>query len=256
MFTKSDPSAPDGFFEAEAAGLAWLAEAGGVPCVKVARVASGVIELEELRGVRPSREAARRFGELLARTHAAGAPAFGAAPSGWRGRCYIGRREMSVVEHAAWSDFYPQERVRPYAEQAVARGNLSADGFRLVQRACDLIQSGIFDDGEPPARLHGDLWSGNVMWTPTGVVVIDPAAHGGHRETDLAMLVLFGAPFLDDILTGYDKAAPLAPGWHARLPIHQMFPLAVHAVGHGPSYGMELERAARAVLELGAGTAP
>jgi len=255
VFTKSDPSAPEGFFEAEAAGLAWLAEAGAVPCVRVERVASGVIELEELRGARPSREAARRFGELLARTHAAGAPAFGSPPSRWDGPCYIGRREMSVVEHAAWSDFYPQERVRPYAEQAVARGHLSADGFQLVQRACDLIQSGIFDDGEPPARLHGDLWSGNVMWTPTGVVVIDPAAHGGHRETDLAMLVLFGAPFLDDILAGYDKATPLAPGWHTRVPIHQMFPLAVHAVGHGPSYGVELERAARAVLELGAGSA-
>ncbi|TAJ47464.1 MAG: fructosamine kinase [Herbiconiux sp.] len=255
MFTKVDPAAPEGFFEAEAAGLAWLAAASGVPCVKVERVASDTIELEELRSTRPSREAARRFGELLARTHSAGAPAFGSPPDGWQGLCYIGRREMPVVEHSAWSDFYPQERVRPYAEQAVARGNLSADGFQLVQRACDLIQSGIFDDGEPPARLHGDLWSGNVMWTPTGVVVIDPAAHGGHRETDLAMLVLFGAPFLDDILAGYDDAAPLAPGWHQRVPIHQMFPLAVHAVGHGPSYGRELERAARAVLQLGAGTA-
>ena len=145
--------------------------------------------------------------------------------------------------------------MRPYAEQAVARGNLSADGFATVVRACDLIRSGIFDDGEPPARIHGDLWSGNVMWTPTGVVLIDPAAHGGHRETDLAMLVLFGAPFLDDILSAYDKVAPLAPGWHTRVPLHQLFPLAVHAVGHGPSYGIELERAARAVLTLGAGSA-
>lgn len=255
MFTKFDPSAPEGLFDAEAAGLEWLRAAGGVPCVKVERVASDTIELEELRTTRPSREAARRFGELLAATHRSGARAFGAGPPGWGGPYYIGRRGMSAGEHSSWSDFYVLERVRPYAEQAVARGNLTADGFQTVIRACDLIQSGIFDDGEPPARVHGDLWSGNVMWTPTGVVLIDPAAHGGHRETDLAMLVLFGAPFLDDILAGYDKAAPLAPGWHTRVPLHQLFPLSVHAVGHGASYGIELVRAARAVLELGAGSA-
>ncbi|WP_440710146.1 fructosamine kinase family protein [Herbiconiux sp. YIM B11900] len=255
MFTKSDPSAREGFFEVEAAGLAWLASAAGVPCVRVHEVDDESITLDELRSTRPNREAARRFGELLAVTHRAGAPAFGSPPAGWNGPAYIGRREMSVRSYERWSEFYPAERVRPYAEQAVARGNLSADGYVRVQRACDLIESGIFDDEEPPSRLHGDLWSGNVMWTPTGVTLIDPAAHGGHRETDLAMLVLFGAPFLDDILGAYDKAAPLAPGWHTRVPLHQLFPLAVHAVGHGPSYGTELERAARAVLELGSGTA-
>ncbi|GAA2241332.1 fructosamine kinase family protein [Herbiconiux moechotypicola] len=255
MFTKLDPSAPDGFFEAEAAGLAWLAEAGGARCVKVERVGPDRIDLEELTSARPSREAARRFGELLAVTHRAGAPAFGSPPAGWEGPSFIGRREMSVREHEQWSDFYVLERVMPYAEQAVGRGNLTAEGYRTVARACDLIRSGIFDDGEPPARVHGDLWSGNVMWTQTGVVLIDPAAHGGHRETDLAMLVLFGAPFVDDILAGYDKAAPLAPGWAGRVPMHQLFPLAVHAVGHGPSYGIELERAASAVLRFGAGSA-
>lgn len=255
MFRKSDPTAPEALYEVEAAGLAWLRDAGGVPVVTVHSVSEHAIELEELRSARPSREAARRFGELLAATHRAGAPSFGAPPVGWDGPCYIGRRSMTTGAFGPWSEFYPEQRVRPYAEQAVARGNISADGFQTVLRACDLIRSGIFDDDEPPARLHGDLWSGNVMWTPTGVVLIDPAAHGGHRETDLAMLVLFGAPFLDDILTAYDHAHPLAPGWHARVPLHQMFPLAVHAVGHGPSYGQELERAAAAVLRTAGGGA-
>ena len=253
MFTKTRSDAPEGFYEAEAAGLAWLAEAGGVPCVRVREVRRDGIDLDELRETRPSREAARRFGELLAVTHGAGAEAFGSPPPGHPGPWYIGRREMAARPSPEWSEFYPQERVRPYAEQAVARGNLTAEGFQTVVRACELIRSGIFDDGEPPARVHGDLWSGNVMWTPTGVTLIDPAAHGGHRETDLAMLVLFGAPFLDDILTAYDKAAPLAPGWHRRVPLHQLFPLAVHAVGHGPSYGSELVRAAEAVLGMAAG---
>jgi fructosamine-3-kinase len=81
-------------------------------------------------------------------------------------------------------------------------------------------------------------------------VLIDPAAHGGHRETDLAMLALFGLPHLDEVLAAYDEARPLRTGWEARVPLHQLHPLAVHAAGHGPSYGLALADAARATSAL------
>jgi fructosamine-3-kinase len=86
-------------------------------------------------------------------------------------------------------------------------------------------------------------------------VLIDPAAHGGHRETDLAMLSLFGCPFLDRVLAAYDEGAaaigaPLREGWHERVPVHQLHPLAVHAAGHGRSYGIALTEAAERTLEL------
>ncbi|MGB7364395.1 MAG: fructosamine kinase family protein, partial [Rhodococcus sp. (in: high G+C Gram-positive bacteria)] len=97
---------------------------------------------------------------------------------------------------------------------------------------------------------HGDLWSGNVMWTPDGVVVVDPAAHGGHRETDLAMLALFGCPHLGDVIDGYREAHDLDDGWRDRVPLHQLHPLAVHAAGHGRSYGLALADAARATMRL------
>jgi fructosamine-3-kinase len=80
------------------------------------------------------------------------------------------------------------------------------------------------------------------------VWVLDPAAHGGHRETDLAMLALFGAPQLDRILAVYDEAAPLAPGWRQRVGLHQLFPLLVHAVLFGSGYGTSAGAAARAAL--------
>jgi len=102
---------------------------------------------------------------------------------------------------------------------------------------------------EPPARLHGDLWAGNVHAGFDGRLwLLDPAAHGGHRETDLAMLALFGCPKLERLLAAYTDVASLASGWQQRVPLHQLFPLLVHAVLFGGGYGRSAVAAARAAL--------
>lgn len=249
MKTRDD--APSGFFEAEAAGLRWLAAApGGARVVRVVDVAPGRIELERVRTARPDRIAARAFGAALAATHDAGAAAFGARPDGWDGPVFIGRLEQAAVPETSWGRFYAEQRVRPFLAPAVRNGNLAPTDADAVAAVCDVIAAGDFDDDEPPARIHGDLWNGNVLWTPDGAVLIDPAAHGGHRETDLAMLDLFGCPFLEDVLEGYRDAHPLRDGWRERIPLHQLHPLAVHAVGHGPAYGAALADAARRVRAL------
>jgi fructosamine-3-kinase len=251
-FVKSNPAAPRGFFEAEAAGLTWLAEAradGGALTVHVESVAPGVIELQQLVPARPTPDAAARFGRALAVTHRAGATAFGAAPTGWHGPNFIGSRPMSCEPDASWGTFYSRQRVRPFLDVAVSAGSIGQRDAGAVLEACELLESGALDDGEPARRIHGDLWNGNVFWTTEEVVLIDPAAHGGHRETDLAMLELFGVPFLDTIVEAYDGEFPLRPGWRQRIPLHQLHPLAVHAAGHGPSYGRALGEAARRVLD-------
>ncbi|WP_438838121.1 fructosamine kinase family protein, partial [Clavibacter michiganensis] len=149
-----------------------------------------------------------------------------------------------------WGAWYARERVLPYLRLAVDAGNVASARAADVERACDLVADGRFDDDAPPARIHGDLWSGNVQWTDAGAVLIDPAAHGGHRETDLAMLALFGCPGLDDVMGAYADTGSLAAGWRARVPLHQLHPLAVHAASHGPAYGDALHDAARAVLRM------
>ncbi|WP_425556884.1 fructosamine kinase family protein [Frondihabitans cladoniiphilus] len=250
---KTNPEAPDRFFEAEAAGLRWLADAeptGGVRVVRVDAVAPGRIDLEAITETRPTVEAARAFGAALAATHAAGAEAFGAPPSGWNGPTYIGRRPQATRPRASWGAFYAEQRVRPFVDIAAVAGTVTDRERGILDSLCDEIAAGRFDDDARPARLHGDLWAGNVLFSPSGVVLIDPAAHGGHPETDLAMLALFGCPFLDDVLSAYDAAAPLREGWEARVPLHQLHPLAVHAAGHGRSYGVALARAAEATLRL------
>lgn len=197
------------------------------------------IVLDRLDLARPTDAAAEAFGRGLARTHAAGAPAFGAPPAGWTGDGFIGRQRMTLQPVGHWGTFYAEQRVLPYAREAHDIDHLSAAALAAVERVADRLRSGDFDDGRPPARIHGDLWSGNVVFTPTGVVVIDPAAHGGHGLTDLAMLHLFGAPRLERISAAYADEAGLEPGWRDLVGLHQLHPLLVHAVSHGPAYGRE-----------------
>ena len=249
-FVKTNHAAPPGFFALEAAGLRWLVVEGGVRCAGVIAHDAGSLTLERLEPVAPTRSAAGDFGTRLAVTHEAGAPMFGAGPEGWTGDGYFGPMSqplpMSLTGHQEWGAFYAEERLRPMADLAGAR--LGARARRLIDAVIDRCLAGCFDDDDQPARIHGDLWSGNVMWTSDGVVLIDPAAHGGHRETDLAMLALFGCPFLDEVRSGYQSVRRLREGWRDRVPLHQLYPLLAHVVLFGGGYGRQTEAAAADAL--------
>ncbi|MFF7658565.1 fructosamine kinase family protein [Streptomyces canus] len=234
---------------AEAAGLRWLAGTGTVR-VPTGHGHDGPWLVTDLiaRG-RPSREAALDLGRALAGLHLAGAPAFGSAPPGGPREAYIGRAPMRNAEGAAWPQWYAEHRVLPYLRRAVDDGTITLAEAEVIERLCARLPD-LAGPAEPPARLHGDLWNGNVLWGADGHAwLIDPAAHGGHRETDLAMLHLFGCPHLDEVLRGYESAAPLADGWSDRIGLHQLFPLLVHAVLFGRGYAEQALSTAKAALE-------
>jgi fructosamine-3-kinase len=251
VFVKRSARTSKAFFACEAAGLQWLSAAdGGVPCARVLAHDDTSLTLERLDGAAPTSAAAVEFGQRLARTHDAGAEAFGAPPDGWAGPGFFGPLQqplpMSYAAGDRWGSFYAHERLAPMADLAATRlDSATHDAVAAVIARCD---AGDFDDGDPPARLHGDLWSGNVMWTSAGAVLIDPAAHGGHRETDLAMLALFGCPHFDAVIEGYPGPRPRRDGWRGRVGLHQIYPLLAHVVLFGGGYaGQTLAAATRAL---------
>lgn len=234
-----------GAARAEAAGLRWLAGAGTVRVPVVHGHDARRLVVDRVAQGPPGREAALRFGRELAALHAAGAPAFGAPPPGGPVEAYIGLAPMRNVTGGDWPGWYAEHRVLPYLRRAVDDGTVTADEAGAVERVCARLPE-LAGPAEPPARLHGDLWNGNVLWGADGHVhLIDPAAHGGHRETDLAMLALFGCPHLEAVLDGYREAAPLADGWQTRVGVHQLFPLLVHAVLFGRGYAGQALAVAR-----------
>ena len=212
-FVKVDPA------PLEAAGLRWLAEAGArVP--RIVDEAPGRLVLQRIQPGHLDAAGEEELGRMLAQMHACGAARFGTLPAA--GRFLVGRCELESPEGEDWNGYYLQHRLLPLA--------------RRVGLEAQVAQVRVEAPVEPPARLHGDLWTGNVLADHDGRPwLIDPAAYGGHREVDLAMLDLFGV-IPARTAAAYHEVAPLAPGWRERLPLWQLFPLLVHAVLFGASY--------------------
>lgn len=218
---------PPGLVAAEAAGLRWLVVPGGPPVPAVRSSDEATIVVDAVVEGAPTPAGAERFGAALARLHAAGADAFGAAPSE---HVFIGTAPVDVAPTDDWPTFW-RARTAVLLDRlpGVDRTPFEALGARLG----DLVPP------TTPARVHGDLWAGNVLWAADGTGwLIDPAAHGGHRELDLALLALFGAPELERVLAAYAEAAgaALADGWRDRLPLHQVHTLLFHAIAFGGGY--------------------
>lgn len=251
IFTKAwtgGGAAPAGFFAAEAAGLEWLREAGAVPVPEVLVALPDLLALEWIDAGEPDGDRAEEFGRQLALLHRSGAPAFGAD---WPG--YLGRLPLpNEPSEGPWPDWFANARLAPLLRGSVDAGALDADDVTLIERLLSDIDRIAGPAGaEPPARIHGDLWPGNVLWSAGGsAYLIDPAAHGGHRETDLANLALFGgAPHLERILEGYLDVWPLADGWRLRVPLHQLQLLLAHTAMFGRAYRTALMSAVRATVE-------
>ncbi len=227
VFVKSHASAPPGMFAAEARGLDWLREARAMRIPEVVAIAESWLALEwiDLAG-RPESAA---FGRALATLHRMAAPRIGLdAPN------YLASLPQDNTAETDWPTFYVERRLRPLCTRARLGVDRQLDAL--------LARPDVFGPAEPPARLHGDLWWGNVASAGGEPVIFDPAVYGGHREVDLAMLALFGG-VSDRLAAAYDEVYPLADGWEDRVTLYQLYPLAAHACLFGGGYGSQVVHA-------------
>jgi fructosamine-3-kinase len=234
VFLKSNAHAPPGLFAAEAQGLAFLREAAALRIPEVLAFSSSseqpFLLLEFVRSAEPRSDFDEQLGRGLATLHRAGAPTFGFSQAN-----FIGRLPQSNRARPSWSEFYREERLQPQLRAASRAGlappSLCRDFERLFLALPELV-----GESEPPARLHGDLWRGNLHVDEHGApCLIDPAVYGGHREMDLAMMRLFGG-FAGRVFAAYAEAFPLRQGHEERVPLYQLYPLLVHLNLFGGSY--------------------
>jgi fructosamine-3-kinase len=245
-FVKTREDVSPGEYEAEAAGLQWLAEPGALRTPRVLVLDENYLALEWIDSGSLDEHGEQELGRGLAATHDAGAPGFGALgpPSSSTGViARFGSLALGNEPTADWPSFYAERRLLPLARMARDRGALGYAGVEAVERVCERLGD-LCGPSEPPARLHGDLWQGNVMADRDGhPLLIDPSAYGGHREIDLAMLALFGSA--KRVIVAYHEHSPLAEGWQERVGLYQLLPLLVHAFLFGGSYSASAERTAR-----------
>lgn len=232
VFAKTRHGASPDFFNTEARCLEWLREPEALPVPQVLAVGTDtpMLVLEWIAESHRRLTSDADFGRRLAALHSAGAPAFGRED-----RRTTGSRGLPNEPTADWATFYRENRLVPLARLATDTGSLPP----ATVAGIEAIASRLSEFGasrEAPARLHGDLWAGNRLVDEAGVSwIIDPACHGGHREFDLAMMRLFGG-WADDVFAAYAEVSPLADSWSDRIALHQLAPLAVHAIKFGGSY--------------------
>ena len=241
-FVKTRADAQAGEYAAEAAALGWLAAPGALRTPRVIDVDERYLALEWIERGTLGEAGAEELGRGLAATHDAGAEEFGARGS--VATAGFGSLRLPNEPTADWASFYGERRLAPLARIGAERGVLSAAGASAVERVCARLAD-LVGSPEPPSRLHGDLWAGNVMADRDGRPwLIDPSSYGGDREIDLAMLRLFGAPSRR-VFDAYHEHTPLAAGWQDRVELYQLLPLLVHALLFGGSYVARAERIAR-----------
>ncbi len=235
LFVKWNHSAPENMFETEAKGLKLLQDAGtelAIPEVVLKEDEFLVLEWIEEGGGKQN--TAANFGRQLAKLHQNTQKQFGLDHDN-----FIGRLPQSNNKHGNWPDFFAIERIEPQIKMGVESGKINRTVLKEVQSLYKKLGS-IFP-AEPPALIHGDLWSGNYMFTKSGgASIYDPAVYYGHREMEIAMTRLFGG-FSANFYDGYNKVFPLSKDFSERVELCNLYPILVHANLFGGSYCRQAE---------------
>jgi len=234
VFVKlNNAEAYPGMFEAEARGLELLSKHSQFEIPRVLKTDAenntAYLVMEWITNGGQNPDFWENFAQNLADMHRHSADQFGLDYPN-----YIGSLHQQNDFRKRWPEFYIEMRLEPQLRMARDRGHADAALIRSFEKLFSRMEN-LFP-AEPPALLHGDLWSGNFMCTASGqATIFDPAIYYGHREMDMAMSKLFGG-FDRSFYEFYHESYPLENGWQERIPLGQLYPLLVHVNLFGSGY--------------------
>ncbi len=218
-----------GMFQQEALGLQALHHIRAMRVPEV--ICTGLTDrhsyilLEYLPLTTGSAPAWEQLGKDLAQLHLKGM----GQKFGWEQDNTIGSTPQINPWTEDWATFWQDARIG-YQLQLTRKHGVHLD------HADDLLRNipRLLAHHHPkPTLVHGDLWSGNAAFTPSGEpVIFDPAVYYGDREVDLAMTELFGG-FRPEFYRGYESVYHLPAGYQARKILYNLY----HILNHGNLFG-------------------
>jgi len=238
FFLKWNASAPADMFQKEAAGLTEMALSNSslvIPRViwsKGNDDLPGLLLMEYLPAPNSTSGFDERLGRGLAQMHRKTAPAFGFHHSN-----YCGTTVQDNSWTTNWVEFYAQHRIWNLVQQIKVTRGISSDDHEIYEKLVELMPK-LLDHATIPSLIHGDLWSGNYMYTSRGPALIDPACYYADREMELGMMKLFGG-FSSMVWGAYEEEFPLPEGWKQRIRLYQLYHILNHYLLFGGSYGRE-----------------
>jgi fructosamine-3-kinase len=229
LFYKYNENAPADMFQREYDALRMLAVEKGPRVPTPHLVEPTFILMEDLQPKSPQQEYWENFGRQMAVLHSVKESRFGLNEDN-----YIGSTPQSNTWMEDGYDFFADQRLIYQAQLSAKRGLLKAKDLDRVETICIRLRQLIPE--QPASLVHGDLWSGNATTGPKGEpAIIDPAAHYGWAEADLAMTALFGR-FPDAFYSAYQEVRPLDAGWRERFPVYNLYHLLNHLNLFGTGY--------------------
>jgi fructosamine-3-kinase len=236
FFLKWNASAANDVFQKEAAGLEEMRLANNpflvIPQViwsKETDELPGLLLMEYLAPALSSAGYDEQLGRGIARLHRKSAMQFGFHQDN-----YCGTTVQDNSWSGDWPDFFAKKRIWTLVQQINASRGMATDELKIYERLVLKIP-GILSHQTAPSLIHGDLWSGNYMYTSNGPAIIDPACYYADREMELGMMKLFGG-FPSRVWEAYQKEFPLPEGWHDRLDLYQLYHVLNHYLMFGVSY--------------------
>lgn len=237
LVAKIGQAGGDNGFAIEGAMLAYLGEKTSMPVPTPYLIEDDLLLMSCLSSSGGmTRRGQEEVAEAVAALHNVRAESFGFGYD-----TLIGGLHQPNPRYDRWIDFFGQQRLLYMAEECLKVGHIDAALMGRIEAFLPRLNNWI-DEPPYPSLIHGDLWSGNVLYEAGGFAgLVDPALYYADAEMEMTFSTVYSS-FGDPFFQRYKEIRPLRPGFKDRREIYNLFPLLVHARLFGGGYPQAVGR--------------